>query len=161
MAIAKILVPYDGSKPSDMAVAKAVEIAKAFGEGSEVVLFHAVETIPLLPLTAVTLKSSRTGEPITAHEYVKEVYYELKASMTRTLEQKIKQYQGSGVALRHVVVVGSPPAGKIIEYAKKEGVDMIIIGRVGVRGFSRMLKSLGSVSRSVAERAPCPVMIVQ
>jgi nucleotide-binding universal stress UspA family protein len=47
----------------------------------------------------------------------------------------------------------------IIEFARKEKVDLIVIGNVGRAGVSK-IRTLGSVSRSVGERAPCPVMII-
>jgi len=40
----------------------------------------------------------------------------------------------------------------------KEKIDLIIIGNVGRSGISK-IRTLGSVSRSVSERAPCPAMI--
>jgi len=56
------------------------------------------------------------------------------------------------------ILYGSP-AEKIIEFAHNENVDVIVIGNVGLSGFSK-LKALGSVSRSVSERAEIPVLIV-
>jgi nucleotide-binding universal stress UspA family protein len=53
---------------------------------------------------------------------------------------------------------GYPPE-KIIEFAKNEQVDLIVIGSVGLSELSKV-KALGSVSRSVSERAICPVLIV-
>jgi nucleotide-binding universal stress UspA family protein len=47
----------------------------------------------------------------------------------------------------------------IIEFAAQEKIDLIVIGNVGSSGLSK-IKTLGSVSRSVSERAPCPVMII-
>jgi nucleotide-binding universal stress UspA family protein len=47
----------------------------------------------------------------------------------------------------------------IIDFAAKEKVDLIVIGNVGPSGISK-IKTLGSVSRSVSEKAPCPVMII-
>jgi nucleotide-binding universal stress UspA family protein len=37
--------------------------------------------------------------------------------------------------------------------------DLIVIGNVGRSGISK-IRMLGSVSRRVGERAPCPVMII-
>lgn len=51
------------------------------------------------------------------------------------------------------------PADTIIEYANKEGADLIIIGSTGLGRFSK-IKAHGSVSRVVSERAKCPVMII-
>jgi nucleotide-binding universal stress UspA family protein len=50
-------------------------------------------------------------------------------------------------------------SNSIIDFAAKEKDDLIVIGHVGRSGMSK-IRSLGSVSRSVSERAPCPVMII-
>lgn len=47
----------------------------------------------------------------------------------------------------------------IIKVAEKEKIDLIVIGNVGRSGMSK-IRVLGSVSRSVSERAPCAVMII-
>jgi nucleotide-binding universal stress UspA family protein len=57
-----------------------------------------------------------------------------------------------------MVAVGYP-ADKIIEVADSEKVDLIVMGNVGRTGLSRLM-ALGSVSRTVSEKARCPVMIV-
>jgi nucleotide-binding universal stress UspA family protein len=57
-----------------------------------------------------------------------------------------------------VTVSGRDIAGAISAYAKKNGVDQIIMGSHGRRGAARLL--LGSVAGSVAARASCPVTIV-
>jgi nucleotide-binding universal stress UspA family protein len=56
------------------------------------------------------------------------------------------------------VLAADKVSDTIIRIAEKEHVDLIVIGNVGRSGISK-LKSLGSVSRGVSERAPCPVMI--
>ena len=50
-------------------------------------------------------------------------------------------------------------SNSIIDFAAKEKAELIVMGSVGRSGISR-LRTLGSVSRSVSERAPCPVMII-
>jgi nucleotide-binding universal stress UspA family protein len=47
----------------------------------------------------------------------------------------------------------------IIKYAEEEKVDLIVIGNIGLGGFSKF-KALGSVSRSLTEKAICPILIV-
>lgn len=159
MAFSRIVVPYDGSRYSEKAISHAVELAKAFG-GSEVILLHVIQEIPVPPLYLGTLRSRRTGETTTAQAYFKEVYQEMKRDMLNALERKKGEYEKSGVRMAIRVVVGSP-ADKIVEYAKDESVELIVIGRAGAKGISKLFKSLGSVSRAVSERAPCPVIIVQ
>ena len=56
------------------------------------------------------------------------------------------------------LVGGGPPADSIVDFANDQKVDLIVIGNVGLSGLSKV-KALGSVSRSVSERASCPVLI--
>ena len=51
------------------------------------------------------------------------------------------------------------PSAKIVEVAKKLGVDIILLGFVGLKGVQRV-KALGSVSRAVSEHSNVPVTIV-
>lgn len=55
------------------------------------------------------------------------------------------------------VVSGSTKA-EIIEYAKTNEVDLIVIGRHGRHGFSRLL---GSTANAVLHHAPCDVLAVR
>jgi nucleotide-binding universal stress UspA family protein len=52
------------------------------------------------------------------------------------------------------------PAIKIVEYAKDNMIDMIIIGSNGLHGFAK-IKGLGSVSRKVSENVRCPIVIIR
>lgn len=63
----------------------------------------------------------------------------------------------TGVATDLRVVEG-PPAEALIETAEREGAELLVIGSRG-RGALRSAV-LGSVSRELASRAPCPVVIV-
>jgi universal stress protein A len=51
------------------------------------------------------------------------------------------------------------PAESIIEAARSEGADMIVVGSHGRAPLSRAL--IGSVSDQVVRHAPCPVMVVR
>jgi len=51
------------------------------------------------------------------------------------------------------------PANKIIEYAEKEGFDMIAIGAKGRSKIRNLL--LGSVADRVVRNAPCPVLVIR
>jgi nucleotide-binding universal stress UspA family protein len=50
------------------------------------------------------------------------------------------------------------PGEKIVETAKRENFDIIVMGR---RGLGRAEYALGSVSSNVADNAPCPVLLVR
>lgn len=51
-----------------------------------------------------------------------------------------------------------PPAQQLVAYARRAGIDLIVIGTHGRTGVSRAL--LGSVAEGVIRRAPCPVLTV-
>jgi nucleotide-binding universal stress UspA family protein len=75
------------------------------------------------------------------------------------LNKKKMEYSASNIHIHTDTVVGHRPADKIIEFASNNNVDIIVMGTYGLSGISK-IKALGSVSRSVAERANCPVLLV-
>jgi nucleotide-binding universal stress UspA family protein len=77
--------------------------------------------------------------------------------MMGTLEE-IKQKYKNSVRIRTAVLVGRPE-NKIVEFANRQNVDLIVMGSRGLKGISRFV--MGSVSRNVSERAKCTVMIVK
>lgn len=50
------------------------------------------------------------------------------------------------------------PADAIVEYAEKNGIDLIVIGNKGAERWGCFL--IGSVSSKVVSHAPCSVMVV-
>lgn len=159
----KILVPYDGSKPSDRAIEYAAALAKsAIKGGCQLVLLHVVPEIPASPLFIERPMSTSEGRHIPLSEYIERLYVEMQKRSKEMLERKKKEAEniaGTDVAVKTTVLLGDPIAEKIVELARTEKADLIVIGNVGLSGISK-LKTLGSVSRAVSERASCPVMIV-
>lgn len=155
----KILVPYDGSKQSDAAFERAVELAAGLSdEGIELVLLHVVPEIPIAAYRP--LRSYKKRRIISMKEQVDELYETIEMHAKEMLENKRKEKKGQGFSIGTAVRVGNP-SNEIIEYANKEAMDLIIIGNTSTHGkLSKMIKTLGSVSRTVSERARCPVMIV-
>lgn len=56
-------------------------------------------------------------------------------------------------------VVSENPGKAILDHAKRNENDLIVMGSQGLRGIKK-IKVLGSVSRQVLENAVCPVMVV-
>jgi nucleotide-binding universal stress UspA family protein len=94
-----------------------------------------------------------------AKEYLKELYQKMKSDASEMLNRKKQEFTDAGVNNVHVKVSVGNPVKQILATAAAEKADLIVIGSIGLSGIAR-LKTLGSVSRSVSERAPCPVMIV-
>lgn len=163
----KILVPYDGSKQSDKALKKAVEFAELIRKGGtkiEINMLYVVSEMyvpPTLFDRDVNIKSKITGERLTSQQYLKEFYHEMKLKAKKMLEtKKSKEIRSSDVMIRTYVTYGYP-SDKILEFANKNQVNLIAIGSTGLSGLSKLKAlTLGSVARTVSEKATCPVMIV-
>lgn len=59
----------------------------------------------------------------------------------------------------HITTISGDPGSAIIDYAKHNGVDLIVLGSRGLNTLQEFV--LGSVSHKVVKRATCPVMIVK
>lgn len=157
----KILVPCDGSKPAANALAKAAELfAPAGGDASakrtEIILLYVVPYIEVpLPLDE---NGIATAESAQTREYIRSVYAYQRDRAFAMLQELADKLVKNLFTVRIEVSYGSP-AEEIIKFSHNIRVDAIVIGNVGLSGFSK-LKALGSVSRAVSERAKVPVMIV-
>jgi nucleotide-binding universal stress UspA family protein len=153
----KILVPYDGSKHAEKALNKAVNLAKLI-KGSKIIILNVIEEILTPPLVFPTrIRHYKTGEDTTLSTYFRDLQTDMRYKMINTLE-KIKQKYENSVKIRTVVLVGSAE-DKIVGYANRQNVDLIVMGSKGLKGISRLL--MGSVSRHVSEKVKCSVMIVR
>lgn len=154
----KILNPIDGSKPSISALKHAARIGEALRNPTEITVLFVVENILLPPLLPQELKSHKTGEMIDAEGILKEMYQDEKKRVLERLEKIVQSLRSEHVSIRIRVAYG-PASQKILEEAAKGDYGLIVIGNVGLSGLSK-LKAIGSVSRTVSERAQCPVLIV-
>lgn len=157
----KILVPYDGSEPSDNALNHAIEIAKMSGEDVRIILLHILQEIHLPPSFSRldnTLRSLKTGDRITPGGYLKELYVMMKAEALQMLNEKKKECEARGIST-DVKILFDHAIDTIIQFSTKEDVDLIVMGTTGLSGISR-IRALGSVARNVSERASCPVLLV-
>ena len=75
----------------------------------------------------------------------------------RRLSERLHSHEAATV-VRGEVLTSNAPAQTIVEYAKNNGMDLIVIGTQGRSGVSRFL--LGSVAERVVRTAPCPVLSV-
>jgi nucleotide-binding universal stress UspA family protein len=75
--------------------------------------------------------------------------------MAEVLRDHVQRF--SGVPVTAVVETGSA-AERIVSYAERQGLDLVVLGTHGRTGFTRAL--LGSVAERVARTAHCPVMTV-
>ena len=165
----KILVPVDGSEPSNIALEHAIKLAqqckgnKSTSPGHiEVIIVYVIPELPTsIGLLEGPMRSPNTGELVSFPEYVKEIYEIMKTSSAKKLTSMKNKYESSNVPIQTKVIAESTGSivNNILNYADKEKVDLIIIGNIGLGGVSKV-KALGSVSRSLSEKVTCPILIV-
>jgi nucleotide-binding universal stress UspA family protein len=153
-----ILVPYDGSQPSHIAVQHAFNLTKMNAlptTTKKLYLLYVIQEI-LVPPQLYSYPFHELDK-LTAN-YIKELYQDLETKAMNMLKAKTLEYKEAGeIDVSTHVLIGDP-ASKVIEFADSQKVDLIIMGSVGLRGINR--RTLGSVSRRVSEMASCPVLIV-
>jgi nucleotide-binding universal stress UspA family protein len=137
----RILVAHDGSKLSDKALKKAIEIASVFDSSITV-----LSVIPELYLTELSdLDRQRIMNALTE---------ETKAAM-----EKVRVSLSSKSIEAKTIIRQGPAAEKILETAQKMKITLLVVGSHGRHGAKKFL--LGSVSSKVIDYASCPVLIVK
>jgi nucleotide-binding universal stress UspA family protein len=139
--IGKILVPVDFSEHSQKALRYALAFAKQFD--AEVTLVHIVEQMVypgdwMYPPLAVTDFATEKREQM--------------VERLRSLDE------GSGLKTQHIVRLGRAWQ-EVVEIAKEQHTDMIILATHGYTGLKHVL--LGSVAEKIVRHAPCPVLSVR
>lgn len=145
MAYQNILVPVDGSETSFAAVAKAAELAKAFGSKITV-----VQVLTLDPYIA--------AEYITANQ-TNDLIERARASIVKTLEEAKQKLTEQGVEAETKLLEGQVIAREITNAAKDLNADLIVIGSHGRTGLKKLF--LGSVAQSILSEGTTPVLVVR
>ncbi|MGH7773006.1 MAG: universal stress protein [Candidatus Binatia bacterium] len=149
--IKKILAPTDFSELSKAGVRYAFNLAKELG--AEVIVYHAVNRDELLEY-GHEIKAERSAVyPYLPGNLLLEKY---ELALVRFLKENFSDLLPS-VDVREKVELGRPESN-IVEEAKKEGVDLIVISTHGRTGLSHML--MGSVTEKVVRHASCPVLSI-
>ena len=145
MAYQNILVPVDGSETSFAAVAKAAELAKAFG-------------------SKITVVQVLTLDPYIAAEYItatqtNDLIERARASIVKTLEEAKQKFTEQGVEAETKLLEGQVIAREISNAAKELNADLIVIGSHGRTGLKKLF--LGSVAQSILSEGTTPVLVVR
>jgi nucleotide-binding universal stress UspA family protein len=80
-----------------------------------------------------------------------------RAEVARELAEHVETLAGE--RKRSAIVSGDDPAEAIVEAARREKVDVLVVGSVGMSGRREFL--LRNVPNRVSHNAPCTVVIVQ
>ncbi len=143
-----ILVASDFSRYSDAALKKATELAAPFE--ARVSLIHAAEvlTSEIYPTLGELAVPVIVDNPDLEKKHLKQIKKQLS-----------KQLKRMGLSKDNISIkaLSGHPVDSIIDYARKNNVDLIVMGSHGRRGLARML---GSSTNGVINHAPCDVLTV-
>lgn len=140
-----ILVALDGSDCAHKALDLAVNLAKEQGARCTV-------------CTVVDVVRAAASMTFATGDIVNEWIATLNEDARHIERAAIEKYANSGVAIETVVLEGSPAAA-LIDVAKREGADLIVMGSHGRTGLKRLW--LGSVAELVVQEATTPILIVR
>lgn len=138
----KVLVPLDGSELAECALAEVEKLVKG-GFVREIVL-----------LSIITLPQLALGEGIDYQQYRKSHF----EGFQDYLEKIRSRIASPGVEVSAEVQEGNA-AQMIINYVKKNAVDLIAIATHGYSGVKKLM--FGSVALQVLHEADVPVLLIR
>lgn len=148
--VGKILVPVDGSPNSHRAAETAINLAKDYK--AEIVFLNVVSTPRFTYGSAAVLGTPGLGL---------DKYYEYAENEGQTLIDGLIQLAKTSnvIAKGELVKSSESTVQSIVDQAKDQKVDIIVIGTRGLSSFKKMI--IGSVSSGVVTYADCTVLVVR
>ena len=142
----KVLVPLDGS---DLAECMLSHLKSLFKDGS-------VGEVTLLNIVTIDIPwAELEGGHFNFEALRKQVFTSSKEYLA-----KVESRLGAeGIKVNAVSLEANRPAETITEYAKKQGMELIIMATHGHSGFKKLL--LGSVASGVLNQSPVPVLLIR
>jgi nucleotide-binding universal stress UspA family protein len=144
----KILIPLDGSALANQALVHARILAASLR--AELVLFRAVEEVGMAVVRShnaqLALELDLDRQPALLKQARKELEKTIELLEMRDLKPQ-------------VVVEMGEPAEAIVNYARANPIDLIVMSTHGRSGLARLV--YGSVAEKLLHLAPCPVLLIR
>jgi nucleotide-binding universal stress UspA family protein len=143
MIFSKILVAYDGSDLSKRGLDSAIEIAAA-NPAVEIQVVHVAKFMaPII------------GGGLMVEQTVNDNILRMGEEMMGEVEKVLAKLKNPS---KTFVLADLSPSGAILNHAKENGCDLIVMGSRGLGGLRLFL---GSVSYGVVQEAEIPVLIIK
>ena len=148
-----IVVPLDGSELSEKALAHAKDI----GGGNATI--HVVRVFTANPERGnITPSPTELGQSTSdTAEMARNLAEAQLADVENYLAAIVNQLTGEGINAQSEILHGSAD-DRIVNYAKQNNVDVIVMSTRGRGGVSRML--LGSITDRVIRAGEVPVLVI-
>jgi nucleotide-binding universal stress UspA family protein len=141
----RVLVPLDGSQFAESALEHAGAVAQVAGL-EKLILLRVV--MPLLV----------QGKSFLEAEHAREAEDKQEATAQDYLKKTAARLKKQGLPVETELLVGGDPATKILETAREQDVDLIIMSTHGTSGVAPWL--FGSVTHRVLSHSAVPVLMV-
>jgi nucleotide-binding universal stress UspA family protein len=138
----KVLVPLDGSKLAECVLPEVRNLSRG-GVVGEVILLNVVEVPSVWVAEGFDFISLKDNQMAAKKKYLAE-------------QQSLLSSEGMTV---NVAVLEGETAHTIIDYAKDNHVDLIVIATHGYKGVKRVM--FGSVALKVLHDAHVPVLLIR
>lgn len=139
-----ILVPTDGSDPSNDAGEAAIKLAKI--HQARLTFVYVVDD-SVVDKLSITMRKPKDA-----------VIRELRHTGQQYLDDLVRKARNANLISDTVISQGNP-WNEIDRLARKENVDLIVIGQVG-RSLARHTV-IGPVAERVIQIAACPVLVIK
>jgi len=156
------VVPIDGSKASENALEYTIKLQQNLlpSANKEIIILNVLPHFHVPSGFERPMKSLKTGKTTSLTDFIQEMNEVIKEEWNDKLSDIKKKYETPDIKIKTEIIEGSSSiADNIISFADKENANIIVIGNIGLGGISK-IKTLGSISRKVSEKANCPVLIV-
>lgn len=138
--IRRILLATDLSPASAGASLQAMDLAHDLG--SELLI------VSVIDLGSLRMPGGRFGLRID----------QVRGGREEAAQELVSRGRGDGVRVNFLIWEGDP-GESIVDAARSEQVDLVVVGSHGRGGVGRFF--IGSVSDYVVRNAPCPVLVVR
>jgi nucleotide-binding universal stress UspA family protein len=142
MASQRFLVPIDLSEYANQALDYAINLAGKLD--ARLTLLHVIQ---------IPFGGADMGVTL-PYTYIQD----LEAEIMQSMESCLARVTAAGLE-GEIVVVHGVPFHEILETAKTQQVDLVVMGTHGRTGLQHIL--LGSVAEKVVRLAPCPVLVAR
>ncbi|HEY7059365.1 MAG TPA: universal stress protein [Vicinamibacterales bacterium] len=146
VTLKKVLVATDFGEASAAALRYGRAFASTFGAALQVL--HVTENLALMPLAS--LEGNVGLGPGVQEDIERAARRQTEALLTHTDRRWLRA--------EAVTITSDRAADAIVEFARANKVDLIVIGTHGRRALARLV--MGSVAERVIRTAPCPVLTV-
>ena len=145
IAMKKILVPCDFSKPAVNAFRFALDVA-AQSKG----------TIHLLNVIALPIMQDSMLMPVL--DFEEQLFRELRENTETRFKHITGKYNTENIEVSTNTVFGSV-SRMIQDYIQKESIDLVVMGSHGATGVRELF--IGSNAEKMVRNSPVPVLVVQ